>query len=76
MELGFLFLRLFFYLLYYSKKAVEDVQKTGRICVLDLELQGVFNIKQSHLDARFILVRAPTLEILVRMFFLLFFNKF
>uniref|UniRef100_A0A914CSD0 guanylate kinase n=1 Tax=Acrobeloides nanus TaxID=290746 RepID=A0A914CSD0_9BILA len=47
-----------------SKKAVEDVQKTGRICVLDLELQGVFNIKQSHLDARFILVRAPTLEIL------------
>ncbi|PAV78817.1 hypothetical protein WR25_00508 [Diploscapter pachys] len=47
-----------------SKKAVEDIEKTGKICVLDVELQGVKNIKNSHLDARYILIRAPTLQIL------------
>lgn len=49
----------------YSKKAVEDIEKTGKICVLDVELQGVKNIKNSHLNARYILIRAPTLQILV-----------
>ncbi|CAB3407023.1 unnamed protein product [Caenorhabditis bovis] len=47
-----------------SKKAVEEVEKTGKICVLDIELQGVKNIKNSHLDARYILIRAPSLKIL------------
>uniref|UniRef100_A0AC35TL81 Guanylate kinase n=1 Tax=Rhabditophanes sp. KR3021 TaxID=114890 RepID=A0AC35TL81_9BILA len=44
-----------------SKRAVEDVQKTGKICVLDVELQGVKNIKASHLNAKFILIQAPSL---------------
>ncbi|XGW24745.1 hypothetical protein V3C99_006308 [Haemonchus contortus] len=47
-----------------SKKAVNDVEQTGKICVLDIELQGVRNIKNSHFNARFILIRPPTLEIL------------
>ncbi|KJH51711.1 guanylate kinase [Dictyocaulus viviparus] len=47
-----------------SKKAVSDVEETGKICVLDVELQGVRNIKKTHLNARYILIRAPTLEIL------------
>ncbi|CAI5438093.1 unnamed protein product [Caenorhabditis angaria] len=47
-----------------SKKAVEEVEKTGKICVLDIELQGVRNIKQSHLDARYILIRAPSIKLL------------
>ncbi|VDM46073.1 unnamed protein product [Toxocara canis] len=47
-----------------SKKAVEDVQKTGRICILDVELQGVRNIKKCHLNAKYILIKAPSLSIL------------
>ncbi|VDM57643.1 unnamed protein product [Angiostrongylus costaricensis] len=47
-----------------SKKAVDDVGQTGKICVLDIELQGVRNIKKTNLNARYILIRAPSLEIL------------
>ncbi|EYC43194.1 hypothetical protein Y032_0500g2572 [Ancylostoma ceylanicum] len=47
-----------------SKKAVDDVEKTGKICVLDVELQGVRNIKNTHLKARYVLIRPPTLEVL------------
>ncbi|KAK0424139.1 hypothetical protein QR680_008509 [Steinernema hermaphroditum] len=47
-----------------SLKAVEDIQKTGKICVLDIELQGVRNIKNTSLDARYILIRAPSVAVL------------
>uniref|UniRef100_A0AC34RMR6 Guanylate kinase n=1 Tax=Panagrolaimus sp. JU765 TaxID=591449 RepID=A0AC34RMR6_9BILA len=47
-----------------SKQAVQDVQKSGKICVLDLELQGVRSIKSTDLNAKFILIRAPSIEIL------------
>ncbi|KAH7728538.1 Protein GUK-1 b [Aphelenchoides avenae] len=45
-----------------SKEAVTQVQKTGRICILDLELNGVRNIKKSHLEAKFIMIRAPSIK--------------
>lgn len=47
-----------------SKKAVEDVEKAGKICVLDIELQGVRNIKSSHLKAKYILIKAPSIKAL------------
>ncbi|ULU11676.1 hypothetical protein L3Y34_015231 [Caenorhabditis briggsae] len=47
-----------------SKKTVEEIEKSGKICVLDIELQGVRNIKNSHLDARYILIRAPSIKLL------------
>lgn len=50
----------------YSRKAVEDVERTGKICVLDLELQGVRSIKNASIDAKFILIKAPSLKVLVR----------
>lgn len=50
---------------YFRKKAVENVQKTGRICILDVELQGVRSIKQCDLNAKYILIKAPNLEVLV-----------
>lgn len=49
----------------FSKEAVTQVQKTGRICILDLELNGVRNIKKSHLAAKFIMIRAPSIKELV-----------
>uniref|UniRef100_A0A7E4VGE4 guanylate kinase n=1 Tax=Panagrellus redivivus TaxID=6233 RepID=A0A7E4VGE4_PANRE len=45
-----------------SKKAVKDVQSSGKICVLDIELQGVRNVKKTDLNAKYILIRAPTIE--------------
>ncbi|VDK46928.1 unnamed protein product [Anisakis simplex] len=47
-----------------SKKAVEDVQKTGRICILDVELQGVRSIKKCDLNPKYILIKAPSLAVL------------
>ncbi|CAO4361491.1 unnamed protein product [Caenorhabditis nigoni] len=47
-----------------SKKTVEEIENSGKICVLDIELQGVRNIKNSHLDARYILIRAPSIKLL------------
>ncbi|MCP9259662.1 Guanylate kinase [Dirofilaria immitis] len=47
-----------------QKKALEDVSKTGRICILDVELQGVRSIHKCKLDAKYILIRTPSLKIL------------
>jgi guanylate kinase len=48
-----------------SKRSIEDISSTGRICVLDLELQGVRNMKALQYPAKYILIRAPSLEVLV-----------
>ncbi|KAF1770335.1 hypothetical protein GCK72_002153 [Caenorhabditis remanei] len=47
-----------------SKRTVLEIENSGKICVLDIELQGVRNIKNSHLDARYILIRAPSIKLL------------
>ncbi|XP_064646045.1 guanylate kinase-like isoform X2 [Lineus longissimus] len=47
-----------------SKKAVEEVAKTGRICILDIDMQGVKNIKATNLNPRYIFIRAPSMDIL------------
>ncbi|KAI3410039.1 hypothetical protein GPALN_006403 [Globodera pallida] len=47
-----------------SKKAVEDVQSSGKVCVLDVELNGVRNFKAAEFDAKFIQVRPPSIEAL------------
>ncbi|KAL8787777.1 MAG: hypothetical protein Q9195_007608 [Heterodermia aff. obscurata] len=47
-----------------SVKAVEDVAEQGRICVLDIEMEGVKQVKRTHLNARFLFLSPPSLEIL------------
>lgn len=47
-----------------TKKAVEDVQKTGKICILDVELHGVRSMKRCSLDAKYVLIKAPSLKVL------------
>lgn len=51
-----------------SKKAIKEIEATGKICVLDLELQGVRNMKKLNYPAKYILIRAPSLQILVDLF--------
>ncbi|CAG9797396.1 unnamed protein product [Chironomus riparius] len=49
-----------------SKKAIEKVQSHGKICVLDIEIEGVKQVKNSHLNAIFIFVEPPSIEELER----------
>ncbi|CAG8455717.1 2177_t:CDS:2 [Ambispora leptoticha] len=49
-----------------SVKAVRDVEDTGKICILDIELNGVKAVKQKQdeLDARFLFISPPSLKVL------------
>ena len=42
-----------------SKQAVKDVQDEGKICILDLEMEGVKNLKKSDLNPSFVFIRPP-----------------
>lgn len=48
-----------------SKAAVRAVQAMNRICVLDVDLQGVRNIKKTDLRPIYIFVQPPSLDVLV-----------
>lgn len=48
-----------------SKAAVRAVQAMNRICVLDVDLQGVRNIKKTDLQPVYIFVQPPSLDVLV-----------
>ena len=47
-----------------SKASVEDVQKAGKICVLDIDCQGVRSVKEANLGAKCLWVEAPSMEAL------------
>ncbi|RKP24745.1 guanylate kinase/L-type calcium channel beta subunit [Syncephalis pseudoplumigaleata] len=49
-----------------SIAAVEAVAASGRQCILDIDLQGVLAVKQTHLNARYIFLAPPSLEELER----------
>jgi len=45
--------------------AVEKVQASGKICILDVEINGVKNIKNTDFNARYIFIQPPSLQALV-----------
>ncbi|KAL3320707.1 guanylate kinase [Cichlidogyrus casuarinus] len=45
-----------------SKRSVDSITSSGKICVLDVDLAGVKSIYNSQLDAKFVFVRPPSLE--------------
>ncbi|KAL6714928.1 guanylate kinase [Lecanora helva] len=47
-----------------SVKAVKDVAEGGRICVLDIEMEGVKQVKKTDLKARFLFLSPPSLTVL------------
>lgn len=49
-----------------SKKAVDDVRRTGKICVLDIEMEGVKQIKRTDLDPLLVFVMPPSIDELER----------
>lgn len=54
--------------------AVEVVQSTGKICILDVEVNGVKNIKNTDLNARYFFVQPPSIESLVSYFLISKYN--
>ncbi|KAI1961018.1 guanylate kinase [Ophidiomyces ophidiicola] len=49
-----------------SIKAVKDIGDLGRVCILDIEMEGVKQVKRSDLNARFIFLAPPSMEELER----------
>jgi len=47
-----------------SYAAVQKVQSDGKICILDIDIQGVQNVKQSTLQSKYIFISPPSMEIL------------
>ncbi|CAI5789193.1 guanylate kinase isoform X1 [Podarcis lilfordi] len=47
-----------------SKAAIQAVQAQNQICVLDIDMQGVKNIKKTDLNPIYISVQAPSIEVL------------
>ncbi|CAM5094911.1 unnamed protein product [Eretmochelys imbricata] len=47
-----------------SKAAVQAVQARNQICILDIDLQGVKNIKKTDLKPIYISVQTPSIEVL------------
>jgi guanylate kinase len=45
-----------------SKKAVEDVISSGRICVLDIDVQGVKSLKKTNFNPIYIFIKPPGIE--------------
>jgi guanylate kinase len=46
----------------FSKKAIEKVQQDGKVCVLDIEIEGVKQVKASHLNALYVFIQPPSIE--------------
>uniref|UniRef100_A0A3P8RQZ0 Guanylate kinase n=2 Tax=Amphiprion percula TaxID=161767 RepID=A0A3P8RQZ0_AMPPE len=47
-----------------SKAAVQDVQAKNLICILDIDMQGVRNIKRTDLNPIYISIQPPSMEVL------------
>jgi len=47
-----------------SKRAVKEVQDKGRICILDVEVEGVKNLKKTDLNPRFVFIQPPSMTVL------------
>ncbi|RNA04605.1 Anc-gkdup [Brachionus plicatilis] len=47
-----------------SKKAVEAVLQSGKICALDVDIQGVKSLKKSNLNPIYCFIKPPSMEVL------------
>ncbi|KAK7158627.1 hypothetical protein R3I94_005075 [Phoxinus phoxinus] len=47
-----------------SKAAVQAVQAKNLICILDIDMQGVKNIKRTDLNPIYVSIQAPSMDIL------------
>ena len=45
-----------------SRRAVQEVQDQGKICILDIDIQGVKQVKQAGLRAKYLFVAPPSMD--------------
>ncbi|KAI9039532.1 guanylate kinase [Aspergillus affinis] len=45
-----------------SVQAVKDIAERSRICILDIEMEGVKQVKRTDLNARFLFLAPPSVE--------------
>lgn len=43
---------------------MESVKSKGKICILDIDVQGVRNVKKSSLSPRYVFIAPPSMEVL------------
>jgi guanylate kinase len=43
-------------------KAVESVQAQGKVCILDIDIQGCQSVKKSALQCRYLFINPPSIE--------------
>lgn len=51
---------------FYSKQAVRNVQFQGKVCVLDIEIEGVKQIRDTDLNPLLVFIMPPSLAELER----------
>ncbi|KYR01997.1 guanylate kinase [Tieghemostelium lacteum] len=47
-----------------SKKALQEVSEKGKICILDIDVQGCESVKKAKIPALFIFISPPTFDTL------------
>jgi len=47
-----------------SKDAVQHVLDSGKICILDIDVQGVKAVKKTDLKPKFVFIKPPSMEVL------------
>lgn len=47
---------------FFSKQAVKNVQNLGKVCVLDIEIEGVKQIRNSDLNPILVFIEPPSIE--------------
>jgi len=47
-----------------SKKYIEDIINSGFICILDIDVQGALNLMNKKIEALYIFISPPSIEIL------------
>eukprot|EP00128_Syssomonas_multiformis_P012959 Colp12_sorted_trinity150504_noHs@15477 len=47
-----------------SVQAIQDISSTGKVCLLDLDLQGVKSFKKLGINATYIFIKPPSLKAL------------
>lgn len=64
-KLGFTFDHLFKKLVLFSKSSVQTVLNAGKICILDIDCQGVQQLKAAgDLDPQYLFIKPPSLDVL------------
>jgi len=45
-----------------STKSVKDIQRQGKICILDVDIKGVRSLKKTDLNVKCVFIRPPSLK--------------